>query len=668
LDGTGFLQISFGTGENGVAKSSSDGSVGRGGFLKGVALAGSAAVAAPVAAVAQTPPAPPPRPPSVPAVPPSSGERGSAPPADDDITQSTCVSDFMVDVMKSLGIEYVAAMPGSSFRGLHESIINYAMVNAPSMELITCTHEEASVAMSHGYFKIEGKPMACMMHTAVGLQHGSMAIYNAWADRAAIFMITANQIDVAKRRSSVPWEHTAQDAAAMVRDFTKWDDAPASPEHFAESAVRAYQFAMTPPYEPVLLTLDSDLQEDPLPPERRPRIRKLVLNAPPQGDANAVAQAAKMLVAAEHPVLIADRCARTPAGVTNLVALAELLGAPILDAIGRMNVPWRHPLNQSSSQAAIIGAADLIVGLEMTDFWGTTQRFVSPQSEETRSRLQPGAKTISISSTQLYMKSNFQDFERYLAVDLPIAGDAEATLPALTEAVRSLITPDRRRVFDQRAAAFADAHLAALAASRQAAAVGWDDSPVTVARLCAEVYAAVRNDDWSLVSGVDFQYRWPQQLWNAEKHYQYIGDAGAFGVGYCAPASLGAALANRKYGRLSVCIQPDGDLMVANGVLWTAAHHKIPLLYVMHNNRAYHQEIMALQAVANRRQRGVGRTLIGTTLTDPNINFAKLANAMGVYSEGPITDPNDLGPALARAVARVKRGEPALVDVVAQGR
>jgi acetolactate synthase-1/2/3 large subunit len=178
----------------------------------------------------------------------------------------------------------------------------------------------------------------------------------------------------------------------------------------------------------------------------------------------------------------------------------------------------------------------------------------------------------------------------------------------------------------------------------------------------------VRNDDWSLVSGVDFQYRWPQQLWNADKHYQYIGDAGAFGVGYCAPASLGAALANRKYGRLSVCIQPDGDLMVANGVLWTAAHHKIPLLYVMHNNRAYHQEIMALQQVANRRQRGVHRTLIGTTLTDPNINFAKLANAMGVYSEGPITDPNDLGPALARAVARVKRGEPALVDVVAQGR
>lgn len=184
-----------------MALGSGDGSVGRGGFLKGVAVAGTAAIAAPVAAAAQAPPAP--RAPSVPPVPSPVGERGT--PADDGQTQSTSVSDYMVDVMKTLGIEYVAAMPGSSFRGLHESIINYGMVNPPAMELITCLHEEASVAMSHGYFKIEGKPMACMMHTAVGLQHGSMAIYNAWADRVPIFMITCNQADVAKRRASVPW-------------------------------------------------------------------------------------------------------------------------------------------------------------------------------------------------------------------------------------------------------------------------------------------------------------------------------------------------------------------------------------------------------------------------------------------------------------------------------
>jgi thiamine pyrophosphate-dependent acetolactate synthase large subunit-like protein len=536
------------------------------------------------------------------------------------------------------------------------------------MELITCTHEEASVAMSHGYSKIEGKPMACMMHTTVGLQHGSMAIYNAWADRAAIFMITANQADVTKRHFTVPWDHTAVDGAAIVRDFIKWDDAPGSLQHFAESAVRAYQFAMTPPYGPVLLTVDTDLQEDELPATGKPRIPALHLNAPPQGESNAVAEAARMLVAAERPALIVDRVARTPAGIAHLVELAELLQAPVIDATSRMNFPWRHPLNQSVMQRALVGQADLVVGMEMTDFWSAVNRFVSNNSYEVRSQLSPGAKTIAISSISLYMKSNFQDFQRYLDVDLPIAADAEATLPSLIEAVKRLITPDRQRMFDARGKAFAAAHASSLAVSRAAAAIGWDDSPITTARLCAELYGQIHNEDWSLLSGTDFQSRWPQQLWTADKHYQYIGDAGAFGVGYCAPASLGGALANRKHGRLSVCIQPDGDLMVANGVLWTAAHHKIPILYLMHNNRAYHQEIMGVQFVANRRQRGIDRPAIGTTLRDPNINFAKLAQAMGVYAEGPITDPSDLGPAIARALAVVKRGEPALVDVVSQGR
>ncbi len=650
-----------------MGKGSGGGSVGRGGFLKGVALgSAAAAVGAPVAAAAQAPAAVPARPPSVPPVPSPVGERGA--PAGDGLTQSTNCSDYMVDVMKSLGIEYVAAMPGSSFRGLHESIINYGMPNAPSMELITCNHEEISVAMSHGYFKIAGKPMACMMHTAVGLQHASMAIYNAWADRVAIFMITANQSDLTKRRFTVPWAHTAVDGAAIVRDFIKWDDAPASLPHFAESAVRAYQFTMTPPYEPVLLTIDTDLQEDELPRGGKPAIPKLHLNSAPQGEAGAVAEAARMLVAADHPVLLVDRAARTPAGMAHLVELAELLGAPVIDATGRMNFPWRHPLNQFSSQAVVVGQADLVVGMEMSDFWAAINRFTDDITFATRSRLRPGTKTITISSNSLYMKSNFQDFERFVDVDLPIAADAEATLPALIEALRPLITPDRRRFFDARAKSFADAHLAALAASREAAAVGWDDVPITTARLCAELYAQIRNEDWSLLSGTDFQSRWPQQLWKADKYYQYIGDAGAFGVGYCAPASLGGALANRSHGRLSVCIQPDGDLMVANGVLWTAAHHKIPILYVMHNNRAYHQEIMAIQRMANQRQRGIDRTSIGTTIREPYINYAKLAQAMGVYSEGPITDPKDLAAALQRAIAVVKRGEPALVDVVMQGR
>jgi acetolactate synthase-1/2/3 large subunit len=158
------------------------------------------------------------------------------------------------------------------------------------------------------------------------------------------------------------------------------------------------------------------------------------------------------------------------------------------------------------------------------------------------------------------------------------------------------------------------------------------------------------------------------RLWNFDKHYQYIGNQGGQGVGYNLPASVGAALANRKYGRLSVSVQGDGDFMYAPGVLWTAAHHHIPLLTLMHNNRAYHQEVMEVQVIANRHSRGLDRVGIGTTLVDPDISYVKIAQGMGVHAEGPISDPGELGPALRRAIEVVKSGEPALVDVLTQPR
>jgi acetolactate synthase I/II/III large subunit len=210
--------------------------------------------------------------------------------------------------------------------------------------------------------------------------------------------------------------------------------------------------------------------------------------------------------------------------------------------------------------------------------------------------------------------------------------------------------------------------VAALGRSRSAAAMGWDSQPITTARLCAELYEQVRDQDWALCNGTVFQNYWPQQLWAANHHHQYIGDAGAYGLGYLPGASVGAALAHRKHGRLPIAIGGDGDLMFSPGALWTAAHHKIPLLYLVHNNRAYHQEIMFVQSMAVRRQRGVDRAHIGNAITDPDVDFAKLAGSLGIYSEGPVTDPARLGEALKRAVAIVKGGAPALVDVICQGR
>ncbi len=573
-------------------------------FLKNGMLAGAAAIVRPAAAAAQQAP-------------------GAASEVEV-LTTDTCGSDYMVDVIKSLGFEYVCANPGSSFRGLQESIINYGGNRNP--EFITNCHEESSVAMGHGYFKAEGKPLAVLAHGTVGLQHASMAIYNAWCDRVPVYIVIGNYVDAAIRRPA-EWYHGVLDAAAMVRDYVKWDDQPASLTHFGESAVRAYKIAMTPPMAPVLISADAELQESPL------------------------------------------GSTRTPGAMPLLIELAETLQAAVIDQGGRMNFPSLHPRNQTQRAAAAIGEADVVVGLEVADFWATVNALRDQLHRSTRKMTKPGAKLATVTTGDLYIRSNYQDFRRMADVDLAIAADGEATLPALIEAVRRATTGDRKRVFQQRGAKLTEASKAARERMREAATYAWDASPLSTARVAAEVWAQIRNEDWSLVSNYYSEAGvWPRRLWDFNKPYQWLGHAGGGGIGYGAPSSVGAALANKKYGRFSVSLQTDGDLMYAPGVLWTAAHHRIPLLSVMLNNRAYHQEIMHVQRMCNQRNRGVDRGTMGSTLTDPNIDFAKLAQGLGVYADGPITDPKDLGPALRRAVAAVKRGEPALVDVVTQAR
>jgi len=563
-------------------------------------------------------------------------------------------SDFMVDVIKALGIEYVAANPGSSFRSLHESFINYGANKSP--EWLTCCHEESSIAIADGYFRVTGRPMVAMAHGTVGLQHASMNIYNAFAGRVPVFIILGNALDANARRPGVEWSHSVQDASAMVRDYIKWDDTPISLTHFAESAVRAYKIAMTVPMGPVVLVADGDLQEHPIADRSKLRVPRLTLTSPPAGDAGAVAEVAKLLVAAENPLILAGRTARSPEGMTLMAELAETLQAPVQG--GGRNLPNRHPLNGGGS----VASADVILALQVDDLWGTLNSFRDQQEKSYRSLVKPGTKVVSISSGDLFLKSNYQDFQRYAEVDLAIAADAQATLPFLIEACKRLMTADRRRALDERGKKIAAANQQSLEKIRADALYAWDASPVSVARVWAEMWGVVRNKDWALVSGVG------SRLWNIDKFHQTLGGGGAAAVGSGLPTAVGAALAHKKYGRLCIGLQNDGDLMYAPGALWTAAHHRIPMLLVMHNNRAYHQEIMHIQRMANRRQRGITNVGIGTKIEDPNIDYATLARSMGVYGEGPIADPKDLGPALQRAVARVERGETALVDVVTQPR
>ena len=649
---------------------SRNGAVDRRGFLKGAAVTGAVALVpegvagaspegAPQAAAAQS---------GGPATAPVAAREVDPVVEVEALTTDRPGGDFMVDVIKSLDFEYVASNPGSSFRGIHESIINYGNNQAP--EFLTCLHEESSVGMAHGYFKVEGKPMAILCHGTVGLQHAAMAIYNAYCDRVPVYILAGNHLDATLRRPGVEWAHSVQDAAAMVRDFTKWDDVPASLGHFAESAVRAYKIAMTPPMMPVVVVIDGHLQEEPIRPELNARLRvpRLTVATPPQGDSGAVAEAARLLVNAQNPVIVADRAARTEAGIALLVELAETLQAPVIDRRGRMNFPSRHPLNQSQSSGQLIANADVILGLELFDFWGTVSTVRDTLHRTSRSRIRPGTRLISITASDLFTKSNFQDFQRYPEVDVAMAADAQATLPALTEACRRLVTGDRRRAFGERRQRLEEAHVRGREAARAAATYAWNASPISTARLAAEVWAQIKNEDWSLVSESGNSSGWVFRLWDFDRYYHYIGDSGGSGQGYGAPAAVGGALANRKHGRLSVNIQADGDLLYAPGVLWTAAHHRIPLLSLMHNNRSYHQEVMHIQRMANRHNRGVTRGQIGSAIDDPNVDFAKVAQGMGVHAQGPITNPNDLGPAIRRSLDVVKRGEPSLIDVVTQPR
>jgi thiamine pyrophosphate-dependent acetolactate synthase large subunit-like protein len=582
-------------------------------------------------------------------------------------------SDFMVDVIKSLKIEHIYSNPASSFRGLHESLINYGKNVMP--DFITCTHEESSVAMAHGYFKATGKPQMMLCHGTVGLQHACMAVYNAWADRVPLIMIGGNDLDAAKRPPGVPTFHSAQDIGALVRDFTKWDDTPVSAQHFAQSLVRAYRYAMTPPYGPVLLSLDAGLQDSPVD-DAQLYIPRYVASAPPHADLNALREAAKLLVEAERPVIVADKMARTEAGVKSLVQLAELLQVPVVDQMGRLNMPNTHYLNQNASAQNLIRNADLVMGLECRDFWNTVNQWIDNGEEHghglRESRIKPGTKLITISSVELNTKANLQDFQRFQVTDIGMAADAEASLPALIEAVKSAIPSDRKAAFEKRGEALKKAHQQARERQRQTAALGWDASPISTARLNAEVYNAVKDEDWALVTSTGNTSGWSERMFKMDKHYRWLGSSGASGLGYGLPASIGAAHANKALGRFSVSIQGDGDMMYAPGALWTAAHHDIPLLTVMHNNRGYHQEVMHVQRLSNRRNRvaSLGKTAgpIGTSIDSPNVDYAGLARSMGWWAKGPITDPKELGPALKEAVAVVKKGQPALIDSVTQPR
>jgi acetolactate synthase I/II/III large subunit len=560
-------------------------------------------------------------------------------------------SDLMIQVVRDLGVEYAAANPGSSFEGIQESVINYG--NPPNVmpEWITALHEESAVTMAHGYAKAEGKPMLAVLHGTIGIQHAAMSIYQAYYDRVPVLMFAGNDVDF------IP-AHTAHDMAGMVRSYTKWDAQPKTVNEALVAIQRAYNEAITPPMGPTLVVLTSEIQK-----ENSPNISIPAYKPPqfPTIDATTAREIAKALVGAQNPRIAVGRL-RTPEGVKRAVELAELVGASTSTTAtqGPMSFPQRHPLCGPGADTNYDYTLGLETGGAQVAINGPGLAKVADERDVTHIDY-GGVKTPS-------------NFGRGAAAKAatPIEADAEASLPILIEEVKRQLTSEQKARIQERSAKHAqanhDAHVAALEQAVDRAKAGWNASPISTARVYAELWPLIMHEDWCLASPSNFSGGHNVQLWEHNKPYSYLGGQGAGGMGYGAPASVGAALAAKARNRIVVNVQTDGDMNYAPGVLWTAAHHKLPMLTVMHNNRAWHQEYMFIQYMAGVRGRGPERATIGNVLRDPNIDYAKMAAGYGMAGEGPISDPAKLSAALRRGVASVKRGEPYMVDVITQPR
>ncbi|HEX4798018.1 MAG TPA: thiamine pyrophosphate-binding protein [Burkholderiales bacterium] len=572
-------------------------------------------------------------------------------------------SDVIVDLLHAYELPHAALNPGASYRGLHDSIVNYGQ-NRPTMML--CQHEETAVQIAHGYAKASGEPMVAILHNLVGLLHANMAIYYAYIDRAPIFIIGATgPMDETKRRPRIDWIHTAQGQGEAVRAYTKWDYQPHTIDGVPEAFARAYAVMMTEPQGPIYMCYDAWLQEQKLDHEvPLPFSHAMKVPSRLAPDPKALERAADLVAAAKNPVIIAEFVGRAPEGFHALVDLAETGGLPVYDVDSRLNFPTRHPLNMSMEKE-VFRDADLVLCLDTRDWERPTTELVSTTRELT-SIVPPGAKWLDIGFGDLELSSWALDYQRLHHADLRILADTSVAIPMLAGLLRSRATNDKKfaeRV-KARAAEIAERSTAKRERWAKEAREHWDASPIALPRLASEVWEAIKGEDWVLSAGT--LEEWARMLWDFDKPYRHpgksLGTATQFGI------SLGVALAHRDKKRLVVDLQPDGDLMFDAGAMWVAAKHRIPLLVVMYNNRAYYNDWEHQIRMAKLRGTPVERAHIGMDMDEPAPDFATMARSMGWYAEGPIDDPRKVAAALERAIAKVKAGQPALLDTLTQKR
>jgi thiamine pyrophosphate-dependent acetolactate synthase large subunit-like protein len=550
-------------------------------------------------------------------------------------------SDVVADALRATDIPYIALNPGASYRGLHDSLVNYLGNERP--QLLLCLHEESAVAIAHGYAKVTGKAMAAAVHSNVGLMHATMAIFNAWCDRMPMVILGATgPVDAVKRRPWIDWIHTARDQGALVRGYTKWDDQPASPVAAREAVLRANWIANTAPRGPTYVNLDAEMQESKLteavPPIEAARFMPPVKNVPAQ---DLIRQAADILRNARRPVILAGRVSRDLDAWKARIALAEAVNAKVAtDLKVAAAFPTHHPLHVGSpgtigmtSQAVdAIREADAILSLDWVDVAGTL-KFVFGATV-------PSARIVQVSVDHYLHNGWSMDYQGLPPVDVFIDCEPDVAVPALLAALGpqgSQNTAAHKKEFPK-----------------------LTDDKLTVDHLADALRHAVGDRPTSLTH---VSLSWNGASWAFNHPLDYLGSDGGGGVGGGPGISVGAALALRGSGRLPVAVCGDGDFLMGVTALWTAAHYRIPLLIVVANNRSFFNDELHQERMARMRNRPVENRWVGQRISEPDIDLAAMARAQGAQGFGPVNSIADLQPTFEKAIAAVESGAIAVVDV-----
>jgi acetolactate synthase-1/2/3 large subunit len=570
-------------------------------------------------------------------------------------------SDIIADLIRQYEFPYIPLNPGASYRGLHDSLVNH---NGNEPPMLLCQHEKIAVQIGHGYAKASGKPLAVIVHNVVGLLHATMGIYYAYTDRVPIFIIGATgPIDEGKRRPRVDWDHTANVQGNAVRDYVKWDYQPGGIQGVPTSFARAYSVMMTEPQGPIYMCYDAMLQEQELkeevalPPKSMARVPTRI--AP---EAKAVEEAVERILKADWPVLLPQYVGRVETGFGDMVNLAETVGAAVHDVQSRLNFPTDHPLDCRMNKK-VFDKADLIVGLDCRDWQGPTH--INDRVNRTLKKLYPdNCEWIDIGFSDLDISKWAMDYQPFPEVSQRILADTAIAIPQMTEAAKKRVAQDSKlaKRIQERTRAVQEITDKQRAKWREEAREGWDGQPISLARLAGDVYDVVKNEDWVITTNA-FE-NWALKTWKFDKHYRWPGKP--LGTGTQIGIGLGVALAHRGKGRLVIDVQTDGDLMFDVGALWFATKHKVPMLAVMHNNRAYYNDWEHQITLARQRGTNIERAYIGMDIFGPNVDFASIARGFGWYAEGPIEDPKEIKGAVQRAMEKVKQGIPALVDTITQ--